>query len=379
MAPGNTILPVASMVRAAGGSSSGGAMATMRPSRTPTAVSTTSVEVTTRPPAMTRSRLWAALMPCAPPWPLTIPPALRAWLCLSGGQPVRSACGRGSRARACARQVRAATAGRSRHGPCRLVDRATTPVAHDGRRCPSGRIHGHRHRCAEGAGRAGQRPRRPRPRARRTAPGRTPGPRLSRSARHAGEAAAGPRAAPDRRQPAPRRPADRRQPQHAPQALPGAGAPHVEDVPVRARSGRPGARYNTGAMPPIRVLVAKVGLDGHDRGVKIVARALRDAGMDVIYTGLHRTPEEVVAAAVQEDVDVVGVSLLSGAHMTLIPRLATLLREARADAALVVGGVIPDEDVPALKAAGAVDVVLQDTPPDEVVRRVRDAAASRAS
>ena len=132
-------------------------------------------------------------------------------------------------------------------------------------------------------------------------------------------------------------------------------------------------------MPPIRVLVAEVGLDGHDRGVKIVARALRDAGMDVIYTGLHRTPEEVVAAAVQEDVDVVGVSLLSGAHMTLIPRIAALLREARADAALVVGGVIRDEDVPALKAAGAVDVVLQDTPPAEVVRRVREAAASRAS
>jgi len=137
--------------------------------------------------------------------------------------------------------------------------------------------------------------------------------------------------------------------------------------------------YNTGAMPPIRVLVAKVGLDGHDRGVKIVARALRDAGMDVIYTGLHRTPEEVVAAAVQEDVDVVGVSLLSGAHMTLIPRIAALLREAGAEAALVVGGVIPDEDVPALKTAGAVDVVLQDTPPDEVVRRVRAAAGGRAS
>ena len=129
---------------------------------------------------------------------------------------------------------------------------------------------------------------------------------------------------------------------------------------------------------PLRVLVAKVGLDGHDRGVKVVARALRDAGMDVIYTGLHRTPEEVVAAAVQEDVDVVGVSILSGAHMTLIPRLAALLREADADAALVVGGVNPDEDIPALKAAGAADVVLQDAPPDEVVRRVRDAAPQRA-
>ncbi|HEX9818209.1 MAG TPA: cobalamin B12-binding domain-containing protein [Methylomirabilota bacterium] len=131
-------------------------------------------------------------------------------------------------------------------------------------------------------------------------------------------------------------------------------------------------------MPPIRVLVAKVGLDGHDRGVKIVARALRDAGMDVIYTGLHRTPEEVVAAAVQEDVDVIGVSLLSGAHMTLIPRIAELMRAATSDAALVVGGVIPDEDVPALRAAGAADVVLQDTPPDEVVSRVRAAAATRS-
>lgn len=130
-------------------------------------------------------------------------------------------------------------------------------------------------------------------------------------------------------------------------------------------------------MPPIRVLVAKVGLDGHDRGVKIVARALRDAGMDVIYTGLHRTPEEVVAAAVQEDVDVIGVSLLSGAHMTLIPRIVALMRAATSDAALVVGGVIPDEDVPALRAAGAADVVLQDTPPDEVVSRVRAAAAAR--
>jgi methylmalonyl-CoA mutase cobalamin-binding domain/chain len=127
----------------------------------------------------------------------------------------------------------------------------------------------------------------------------------------------------------------------------------------------------------IRVLVAKVGLDGHDRGVRIVARALRDAGMDVIYTGLHRTPEEVVATAVQEDVDVVGVSLLSGAHMTLIPRIVALMREAGSDAALVVGGVIPDEDVPALRAAGAVDVILQDTIPEEVVRRVREAAAAR--
>ena len=128
---------------------------------------------------------------------------------------------------------------------------------------------------------------------------------------------------------------------------------------------------------PIRVLIAKVGLDGHDRGVKIVARALRDAGMDVIYTGLHRTPEEVVAAAVQEDVDAIGISILSGAHLTLVPRIAELLRQYDADdTVVVVGGVIPDEDVPALKACGVADVVLQDAPPDEVVRRVRDAVAA---
>lgn len=125
---------------------------------------------------------------------------------------------------------------------------------------------------------------------------------------------------------------------------------------------------------PIRVLVAKVGLDGHDRGARIVARALRDGGMDVIYTGLHRTPEEVVAAAVQEDVDVIGISLLSGAHMTLVPRLLELMRDAGSDAALVLGGVVPDDDVPVLEKMGVADVVLQDTPPDEIVRRVRAAA-----
>ena len=123
---------------------------------------------------------------------------------------------------------------------------------------------------------------------------------------------------------------------------------------------------------PIRVLIAKVGLDGHDRGAKVVARCLRDAGMEVIYTGLHRTPEEVVAAAVQEDVDVLGISLLSGAHMTLVPRIVELMRQSRADdVRLVVGGVVPDEDVPALRAMGVADVILQDTPPDEIVARVR--------
>jgi methylmalonyl-CoA mutase C-terminal domain/subunit len=129
---------------------------------------------------------------------------------------------------------------------------------------------------------------------------------------------------------------------------------------------------------PLRVLIAKVGLDGHDRGAKVVARCLRDGGMDVIYTGLHRTPAEVVAAAVQEDVDVLGISLLSGAHLTLVPLVLDMLRDQQADdIAVVVGGVIPDEDVPELIRLGARDVVLQDTPPGEVIRRVQAAGASR--
>ncbi|HTK93698.1 MAG TPA: cobalamin B12-binding domain-containing protein [Verrucomicrobiae bacterium] len=131
-------------------------------------------------------------------------------------------------------------------------------------------------------------------------------------------------------------------------------------------------------MKPIRVLVAKVGLDGHDRGAKVVARALRDAGMDVIYTGLHRSPEEVVAAAVQEDVDVLGISILSGAHMTLLPKVRELMVAAGAeDIILVGGGVIPDEDVDALKAIGVADVILQDTPPDTIVARLRELVAGR--
>lgn len=129
---------------------------------------------------------------------------------------------------------------------------------------------------------------------------------------------------------------------------------------------------------PIRVIVAKVGLDGHDRGVKIVARTLRDAGMDVIYTGLHRTPEEVVEAAIQEDVDVIGISILSGAHMTVFPRLVSLLKERDADDILVVGGgVIPDDDLPKLKALGVKDILLQDTPPAAIVDMIRRVVAER--
>jgi 2-hydroxyisobutanoyl-CoA mutase small subunit len=127
------------------------------------------------------------------------------------------------------------------------------------------------------------------------------------------------------------------------------------------------------------VLVAKVGLDGHDRGAKVVARALRDGGMDVIYTGLHRSPEEVVATAVQEDVDVLGISILSGAHMTLLPRVRDLMRQAGADDMILVGGgVIPDEDVDTLKGLGVADVILQDTPPDAIVARLRELVAGRA-
>ncbi|HJO75556.1 MAG TPA: cobalamin B12-binding domain-containing protein [Rhodospirillales bacterium] len=128
----------------------------------------------------------------------------------------------------------------------------------------------------------------------------------------------------------------------------------------------------------IRVLLAKVGLDGHDRGVKVVARSLRDAGMDVVYTGLHRTPAEVVQAAVQEDVDILGVSLLSGAHMTIIPEILKQLKDAgAADIRVVAGGVMPDDDVVELKKLGVAEVLLQDTPPDEIVSMLRHVAAGR--
>jgi methylmalonyl-CoA mutase C-terminal domain/subunit len=119
-------------------------------------------------------------------------------------------------------------------------------------------------------------------------------------------------------------------------------------------------------------------LDGHDRGVKVVARTLRDAGMDVIYTGLHRTPEEVVEAAVQEDVDVIGVSILSGAHMTVFPRILQSLKERGAEDIVVVGGgVIPDDDVRHLKQQGVKEILLQDAPPDAIVGMVRRVVAER--
>jgi methylmalonyl-CoA mutase C-terminal domain/subunit len=123
---------------------------------------------------------------------------------------------------------------------------------------------------------------------------------------------------------------------------------------------------------PIRVLVAKPGLDGHDRGAKVVAAALRDAGMEVIYTGLHQTPEMIVAAAVQEDVDVVGLSVLSGAHLVLFPRVVELLKEAgRGDVLVTGGGIIPREDVDALAARGVGQLFGPGTPTAELVAYIR--------
>lgn len=129
---------------------------------------------------------------------------------------------------------------------------------------------------------------------------------------------------------------------------------------------------------PIRVLLAKVGLDGHDRGVKVVARTLRDAGMDVIYSGLHRTPEEVVNTAIQEDVDVLGVSLLSGVQLTVFPKIFRLLDEKGAnDLIVIAGGVMPDEDAAAIREMGVREVLLQDTPPQAIVDSIRRLVAER--
>ena len=122
----------------------------------------------------------------------------------------------------------------------------------------------------------------------------------------------------------------------------------------------------------IRVLLAKPGLDGHDRGVKVIARALRDAGMEVIYTGLRQTPEMVVSAAVQEDVDAIGLSILSGAHMTLFPRVVELMREAGINDVVVFGGgIIPDEDIPRLKELGVSEVFTPGARMEEIIDFIR--------
>ncbi len=127
---------------------------------------------------------------------------------------------------------------------------------------------------------------------------------------------------------------------------------------------------------PIRVLIAKPGLDGHDRGAKVIARALRDAGMEVIYTGLRQTPEMVAEAALQEDVDVVGLSILSGAHLALVPRVRQLMDDSGLkDVALLVGGIIPDEDITPLKAAGVSGVFGPGTNTEDIVAHIRQVAA----
>ncbi|HMS12848.1 MAG: cobalamin B12-binding domain-containing protein [Microthrixaceae bacterium] len=135
---------------------------------------------------------------------------------------------------------------------------------------------------------------------------------------------------------------------------------------------------NLTGEPRGRVLVAKLGLDGHDRGVRVVARLLRDAGFEVIYTGLRQTPERVVAAAIDEDVDVIGLSMLSGAHLALVPPVLERLRSEGSDIPVVVGGIIPERDVPVLGEAGVRAVLAPGAAVDEIVAVMDDAVASRA-
>ncbi|MDP8943261.1 MAG: cobalamin B12-binding domain-containing protein [Actinomycetota bacterium] len=144
----------------------------------------------------------------------------------------------------------------------------------------------------------------------------------------------------------------------------------MEASPSDTPSGRsPGGRR-------IRIVVAKAGLDGHDRGAKIIARALRDAGMEVIYTGLHQTPEQIAETAIQEDADAVGLSILSGAHMTLVPRVAELLREQGADdIVLAVGGTIPADDIPELERLGVAGVFTPGASTQEIIDFIRAAVA----
>jgi methylmalonyl-CoA mutase C-terminal domain/subunit len=137
-----------------------------------------------------------------------------------------------------------------------------------------------------------------------------------------------------------------------------------------------GARLDSAAMAErkIRVVVAKPGLDGHDRGAKIIARALRDAGMEVIYTGLHQTPEQIVETVLQEDADAVGLSILSGAHMTLVPRVVELLREQDAgDVVVTVGGTIPNQDIPELKELGVAEVFTPGAPTQDIIDFIKGA------
>jgi methylmalonyl-CoA mutase C-terminal domain/subunit len=138
------------------------------------------------------------------------------------------------------------------------------------------------------------------------------------------------------------------------------------------------AAGSTAGDRKIRVVVAKPGLDGHDRGAKIIARALRDAGMEVIYTGLHQTPEQIAATVIQEDADAIGLSILSGAHMTLVPRVVELLREQGAEeVVLTVGGTIPNDDIPELKKLGVAEIFTPGASTDEIVDFIRGAVGGR--
>ena len=143
-----------------------------------------------------------------------------------------------------------------------------------------------------------------------------------------------------------------------------------------AESTETSSELRSGARK-IRVVVAKPGLDGHDRGAKIIARALRDAGMEVIYTGLHQTPEQIVETAIQEDADAVGVSILSGAHMTLVPRIVDLLKQEGAeDVLVVVGGTIPTDDVPELKRLGVAEIFTPGASVQQIVEFIERAVSS---
>ena len=149
----------------------------------------------------------------------------------------------------------------------------------------------------------------------------------------------------------------------------------MEGTAETETSGAP----SQGSGRKIRVVVAKPGLDGHDRGAKIIARALRDAGMEVIYTGLHQTPEQIAETVLQEDADAVGLSILSGAHMTLVPRVVELLKDQGADDVLVtVGGTIPAEDIPELKKLGVAEIFTPDASTQEIVDFIRGAVGGPA-
>ena len=163
-----------------------------------------------------------------------------------------------------------------------------------------------------------------------------------------------------------------------------AGAPlrRATDYAFRARravASPPALAMTTAPTQKIRVVVAKPGLDGHDRGAKIIARALRDAGMEVIYTGLHQTPEQIVETVIQEDADAVGLSILSGAHMTLVPRVVELLREQGIDDVLItVGGTIPADDIPELKKLGVAEVFTPGAPTQDIIDFIQGAVDQRA-